>query len=47
MAQEASAADRQAEEVVQQILGFSQGNAEVGAAIGGQQTRPRPDMGAG
>src|SRR5262245_22126213 len=46
VAEQAGPADRQAEEVVQQIPGLAQGDAEVGAAVTGQQARPRADVGA-
>lgn len=42
--EQAGPADRQAEEVVQQVLGLAQGNAQVSAAVAGQQTGSRPDV---
>ena len=45
--EQAGPADGQAEEVVQQVLGLAQGDAQVGAAVAGQQAGPRADVGAG
>jgi len=36
MTEQAGAADREAEEVVEQVLGLAQGNAEVSPAVTGQ-----------
>jgi hypothetical protein len=47
MAEQAGAADTQAEEVVQQVPRFAQGNAEVGATVASQQACPRANVGAG
>jgi hypothetical protein len=47
MAEQPGTADSQAEEVVQQIARLAQGDAEVGATIASEQSRPRSDMGAG
>src|SRR5204862_6268577 len=45
--EQASPADRQTEEVVEQVLGLAQGDAEVGPAVAGQQAGARADVGAG
>ncbi len=45
--EQAGPTDRQAKEVVEQVLGFAQGNAQVSTAVAGQQTRSRADMRAG
>ena len=42
--EQARSADAQAEEVVQQVLGLPQGDAQVGAAVTGQQASPRADV---
>lgn len=44
MAEQPGATDRQAEEVVQQIPRLPQRNAQMGAAVAGEQTRPRSDV---
>src|SRR5262249_43542271 len=44
--EQAGPADRQAEEVMQQVLGLSQGDAEVGATVARQQAGARADVGA-
>src|SRR3954453_4152881 len=46
MAEQACPADGQAEEVVQQVACLAQRDAQVGAAVAGEQPRPRPDVGA-
>ena len=43
---EAGPADGQAEEVVEQVLGLAQGDAQVSPAVAGQQAGPRADVGA-
>jgi len=45
--EQAGPTDRQAKEVVQQVLGLAQGNAQVSATVAGQQTGSRADMRAG
>ena len=47
MAEQAGAADGQAEEIVEQILRFAQRDAQMRAAISGQQPCAWPDVGAG
>jgi len=47
MPKQAGAADVETEEIVEQIFGFAQRDAEVRAAIGGQQTCTWADVGAG
>jgi hypothetical protein len=47
MAEQAGPANRQAKEVVQQVPGLAQGNAQVRSAVAGEQTCPRADVGAG
>src|SRR5262249_10888560 len=44
--EEAGPADRQAEEVVEQVPGLAQGDAQVGAAVAGEQAGARADVGA-
>ena len=46
MTEQAGAADREAEEVVEQVLGLAQGNAEVSPAVTGQQAGTWADVGA-
>src|SRR6516165_8424268 len=45
--EQAGSADGQAEEVVEQVAGLAQGDAEVGAAVAGEQAGARADVGAG
>src|SRR5262249_10774860 len=45
--EQAGPADRQVEEVVKQIPSLAQRDAEMSAAVAGQQAGARPDMGAG
>jgi hypothetical protein len=47
MTEQAGPADGQAEEVVEQVPGLAQGDAEVGAAVAGEQADARADVGAG
>jgi hypothetical protein len=47
MAEQSSPADGQAKEIVQEIAGFAERDAQVGAPITSEQTRSRPDVGAG
>src|SRR5262249_1808843 len=44
--EEASRADGQAEEVVEQVPGLAQGDAQVSPAVAGEQAGPRADVGA-
>jgi len=44
VAKQAGPTDGQAKEVVQEVLGLAQGNAEMGAAVTGQQAGARPDV---
>src|SRR5262249_58933706 len=47
MAEQARSADRQAEKVVEQVLSLTQGDAQVGPAVAGEQAGARADVGAG
>jgi len=47
MAEQSGPADGQAEEIVQEIAGLAERDAQVGAAITSEQARPWPDVGAG
>src|SRR5260370_4257827 len=47
MTEQTGPTNSQAEEVVEQVLGLAQGDAEMSAAIAGQQAGRGPDVGAG
>jgi hypothetical protein len=47
MAEQSGAADGQAKEIVQEIAGFAERDAQVSAAITSEQARSRPDVSAG